>query len=44
MAELLHEKELVNTLIARSTATMDDMKDIVDGIHKIIDNKDELVN
>ncbi len=41
-AELLHEKHLINTIVCRPPATIDDMKDIVDAIHKIIKYKDEL--
>jgi dTDP-4-amino-4,6-dideoxygalactose transaminase len=44
VAESLHEKELINTLIARPPATIDDMKEIVSAIHKIIENKNELLN
>ena len=43
VAEMLHEKELINTLITRPPATIDDMKDIIDAINKIIDNKEELL-
>ncbi len=44
IAESLHEKILINTIICRPPATLDDMKDVVNAIHKIIDNKDELFN
>ena len=43
VAEMLHEKELINTLISRPPATIDDMKDIIDAISKIIENKEELL-
>ena len=43
VAELLYEKELVITMICRPPATIDDMKDFVSAIHKIIDNKNEFV-
>ena len=44
VAELLYEKELVNTMICRPPATIEDMQDVVDAIHKIIENKNELLN
>lgn len=44
VTESLHEKYLINTLICRPPATIDDMKDIVDAIKKIIKNKKELDN
>ena len=43
VAELLHEKELVNTIICRPPATIDDMKDVIAAIKKIIENKEELL-
>lgn len=42
VAESLYEKELVNTMICRPPATIEDMKYVIDAIHKIIDNKNEL--
>jgi len=44
IAESLHETKLINTIICRPPATLEDMKDVIDGIHKIIDNKAELLN
>jgi perosamine synthetase len=41
-AESLHEKNLINTIIARPPAKLTDMKDIVKAIKKIIKNKNEL--
>lgn len=43
VAELLHENELINTLICRPPGTIDDMKDVIDAINKIIENKEELL-
>jgi len=43
-AELLHEKTLINTIICRPPATIEDMKNVVDAIKKIIENKDELLS
>jgi len=43
VAELLYEKELINTLICRPPATITDMKDVIDAIHKILENKNELL-
>lgn len=43
IAEKLHEKYLVNTLISRPPATIEDMNDIVMAISKIIENKVELM-
>ncbi|KAF6243998.1 DegT/DnrJ/EryC1/StrS family aminotransferase [Nitrosopumilus sp. b1] len=43
IAENLHEKLLINTIICRPPATIDDMKDVIRAIHKIIDNKGELL-
>ncbi len=43
IAESLHEKTLINTLICRPPGTTDDMQDVIDAIEKIIQNKDELV-
>jgi perosamine synthetase len=42
VAESLHGKELILTLVCRPPATFDDMNDIVEGIEKVIENKDEL--
>jgi len=42
-AELLHEKKLINTLICRPPATIEDMKDVIEAITKIIENKEELI-
>jgi len=42
VAESLHEKYLINTLVCRPPAIIDDMKDIINAINKIIENKDEL--
>lgn len=43
-AENLHEKLLINTIVCRPPATLDDMKDIVLAIHKILDNKGEILS
>ena len=43
MAEELHEKILIGTEVARPPATINDMEDIVKAIHKIIENKRELL-
>jgi len=43
VAESLYEKELVNTMICRPPASIEDMKNVIDAIHKIIDNKNELI-
>jgi dTDP-4-amino-4,6-dideoxygalactose transaminase len=43
VAELLYEKELINTMICRPPATITDMQDVVNAIHKIIENKNELL-
>jgi len=42
IAEHLHERSLINTIICRPPATLNDMKDVVDAIHKIIENKHDL--
>jgi len=42
IAESLYEKELILTPVCRPPATFDDMDDIVKGIEKIIENRDEL--
>jgi dTDP-4-amino-4,6-dideoxygalactose transaminase len=44
VAEKLHEKELINTIICRPPAKIDDMQDVIDAIKKIIENKQELLN
>ena len=44
MSEELYEKKLICTMVCRSPATLDDMKDVIKAIHKIIDNKNELLN
>jgi dTDP-4-amino-4,6-dideoxygalactose transaminase len=43
VSESLHEKYLINTLLTRPPATLEDMKDIVKAIQKIIENKNELI-
>lgn len=43
VAEILYEKELVNTMICRPPATINDMQDVINAIHKIIENKNELL-
>lgn len=42
ISESLHEKYLINTLVCRPPATLDDMHDIIRAIKKILENKDEL--
>jgi len=42
VAEELYERRLVGIMVARPPSTKNDMKDVIDAIHKIIDNKDEL--
>jgi dTDP-4-amino-4,6-dideoxygalactose transaminase len=44
VAEELYEKKLIGTMICRPPATLDDMKDVIEAIHKILDNKQELIN
>lgn len=44
VAESLYEKELINTMICRPPATISDMQDVVNAIHKIIENKNELLS
>jgi len=44
VAEQLYEKNLIGTMISRYPATIDDMKDVITGIHKILENKQELIN
>lgn len=42
IAESLYEKEFIGTMIARPPATLEDMKDVIIAINKVIENKDEL--
>lgn len=42
IAERLYEKELILTTVCRPPATLQDMDDIVAGIEKVIENKEEL--
>lgn len=44
VAESLHEKQLINTLICRPPALIEDMNDMITAIHKILKNKNELLN
>lgn len=44
VTETLYEKELIGTTICRHPATIDDMKDVIRAIHKILENKQELIN
>ena len=44
VAELLYEKQLINTMICRPPATIEDMQDVIHAIKKIIENKEELSN
>ena len=43
VAERLHEKEIILTMMCRPPATLNDMDDIVNAMKKIIDNKEELL-
>jgi len=43
IAESLYEKYLINTLVCRPPATIEDMQDIITAIQKIVENKDELM-
>ena len=43
IVERLHEKAIILTMLARPPATFEDMDDIVGAMHKIIDNKNELL-
>lgn len=43
VAEKLHEQDLVLTIIGRPPATVSDMEDVVKAIHKILDNRLELI-
>ena len=40
-AENLFENKMILTVVCRPPATIDDMKDVVSAIHKIIENKNE---
>ena len=42
ISEILHEKEVILLEICRYPATLEDMQDVIDAIHKIIENKEEL--
>jgi len=42
VTERLYEKEVITIQICRYPATIEDMKDIVDAIKKILENKNEL--
>lgn len=42
VAESLYEKELILTPVCRPPATFDDMGDIIKGIEKVVENRDEL--
>lgn len=42
MAERLHEKELMLTGVVRFPATYDDMDDIADAVHKVMEQKEAL--
>lgn len=44
VAESLYEKEVITIQVCRYPATIDDMKDIIDAIYKILQNKQELKN
>lgn len=44
VAESLYEDNVIVIQVCRPPATMDDMSDIVNSIHKIIENKNELIN
>jgi len=43
VAESLHEKYLINTLICRPPASIEDMVDVITAVKKIIENKEELL-
>lgn len=43
VAESLHERYLVNTLICRPPASIEDMVDVITAVKKIIENKEELL-
>lgn len=42
VAESLHEEYLINTMVCRPPAIIEDMQDIIKAIKKILENKDEL--
>jgi len=44
VAESLYEKEVIVTNVCRFPANIDDIEDVVNAIHKIIENKQELIN
>ena len=44
IAESLNEKNLINTMICRPPALIEDMQDMVNAITKIINNKNELLS
>jgi dTDP-4-amino-4,6-dideoxygalactose transaminase len=44
VTESLYEKEVIVIQVCRAPATIDDMQDIVNAIHKILENKSELLN
>ena len=44
VSEELYEKKLICTMVCRPPATLDDMKDVITAINKVLDNKDELLN
>lgn len=43
VAESLHEDSLVMIPVCRPPATINDMDDIINAVHKILDNKDEIL-
>ncbi len=43
IAEILNEKEVITFEICRPPATFQDMDDIINSIHKIIENKEEII-
>jgi len=43
VAESLHENDLVMIPVCRPPATTNDMDDIINAIHKVIENKDEML-
>lgn len=44
IAERLNEKEVITIEVCRPPGTFQDMDDIINSIHKILENKDELLN
>ena len=44
VAESLYETDIIIIQVCRAPATLDDMNDIVNAIHKILDNKEELLD